>query len=151
MTISHWFRRCALFMAVLGICVGVAYASQSKTEAVSPGDSFKVGAVLVAGPDGGTLSAAGGYDEDVHLCFRFEPTGEVKVNGTRIGAVNPMDLVGVDVECAKTGNGSWEMSFEITQNGSVVHAGSGVPIGDDQASSVFVEGAMVGALVVVNG
>ncbi len=150
MTISPWFRRCALVLAVLGICVGVTYASQIKIEPVPPGDAFEVVAILVAGPNGGTLTAAGGYDENVNLCFRVEPTGEVKVNNVSVGAVNPMDLVGINARCEKTSNGSWEMSFEITQNGSIVHAGSGVPIGADQASSVSADGAMVGALFVVS-
>jgi hypothetical protein len=142
------FRRSALALAVLGICAGVAIASQSKTEAVPPGEFFKIWAVLVAGPNGGTLCAAGGYDEDVNLCFRVEATGEVRVNGASVGAVNPMDPVWINAMCVKTGNGSWEMAFEISQHGKAVHMDSGVPIGSDQASTVTAEGAMIGALVV---
>jgi len=150
MTVSHWFRRSALVLAVLGICVGVVCASQSKTEAVPPGVSFKVGAVLVAGPNGGTLSAAGGYDEDVHLCIRIDPTGVVSVNGGPVGMVNPMDVVWIDAKCEKAENG-WTMSVAIGQGGAMVLQQVGVPIGNDQAVSVFADGAMVGALVVELG
>ena len=148
MKISDWFGRSALALALLGLCVGAAYASQSQTAAVPPGDSFTVGAALVAGPNGGTLSGAGGYDEDVNLCIRVEPTGVVSVNHEPVGMVNPMDVVWIAAECRKTGNGSWEMAVTVGQNGQIVHAADGVWIGNDQASSVTVDGAMVGALIV---
>ena len=119
------FTRAGAALAVLALCVGVAFAD-SETAAWAPvsGD-YDVGAVFTPGPGGAMMSGGDGWADEVDLMIA--PSGTIVVNGEPIAhGVDLSDTLTVEM-AVRNRNGVWECDVTVRgSDSSVLGSVSGV-------------------------
>ena len=142
---ASFFTRAGAALAVLALCVGVAFADQQSAGAPASGD-YDVGAVFTPGPGGSTMAGGNGWDDNVELMVT--PSGTVVVNGEAIAhGVDLSDMLTVEMTICNR-NGIWECDVTVRGSDSAVLGSTSGVVLAERPEAFGVTAAQVVALVV---